>query len=260
MISILRFTNKSINIKLVVSCTLSLALMAPAVKAVYEPGTQKPAPTGRRSGTGTTRGCSGEDMPLTVLASRRYVGRTISGHPTLAWFVPHGSASKPIEFTLYEWGLDGKAKKVRKMSLQSSPGVMKLSPFSANEPGLQPGKEYLWQVLIRCDPDNPSGNLVSEASIEVVKMPTNILQSKLNKAINGVEKANIYAQAGLWYDALGEALKLAQAPKLGELGSILLNDLAKSEALQTTSELPPTEPDAAEKQIETLQQIARSAR
>ena len=199
-------------------------------------------------------------MPLTVLASRNYIGRTISGHPTLAWFVPRGSASKPVELMIYEWVPGGKPKIIRKMSLQSSPGVMKLSPFSKNEPGLQPGKEYLWQVVIHCDPDNPSGDLVSEAIFEVVGMPTNILQSKLNKAINGVEKANIYAKAGLWYDALDEALKLAEASKLGELGSILLNDLAKFEALKTTSQLPLKERDATEKQVVTLQQIARSAR
>jgi hypothetical protein len=86
------------------------------------------------------------------------------------------------------------------------------------------------------------------------------VQSKLNKATNSVEKANIYAEAGLWYNALDEALKLAEASKLGELGSTLLNDLAKSEALKTTPELPPKERDAIKKQIENLQQIAHSAR
>lgn len=261
MISIEWFTKKSINIKLLASCTLSLALIAnPAVLAVYQPGTQKPVPQDRRSDAGTTRGCSGEDTPLTVLASRNYVGRTISGHPTLAWFVPRDSASKPIEFTIYEWVPGGRPKEIRKIPLLSSPGVMKLSPFSENKPGLQPGKEYLWQVVIHCDPDNPSGDLVSDANLEVVKMPVNFVQSKLHKAINSGEKADIYAKAGLWYDALDAALELAQASKLGELGSILLNDLAKSEAIKNTSELPPKERDAIEKQVEDLQQIARIAR
>ncbi|NJK66516.1 MAG: DUF928 domain-containing protein [Microcoleus sp. SU_5_3] len=56
------------------------------------------------------------------------------------------------------------------------------------------------------------------------------VQSKLNKAVNSVEKANIYAGAGLWYNALDEALKLAPASKLGEVGSTQLKDLAMSEA------------------------------
>jgi len=198
-------------------------------------------------------------MPLTVLASHNYVGRTISPHPTFAWFVPRDSASKPMQFTIYEWNLGGKPKEVRKMSLQSSAGIMKLAPFSDSELGLQPGKEYLWQVVIHCDPDNPSGDLVGEASIEVVEMPPAV-QSELNRAVNSIEKANTYAEAGLWYNALDEALKLAQASKLGEVGSTLLNELAQSEALKTTPNLSAKERDAIAKWIENLKQIANSAR
>ena len=260
MISIQRLLNKRINVKLVTSCALSLALIVtPAALADYVDGDQNPVPSDRRSDGGTTRGCSGGGMPLTVLASRNYVGRTISSHPTFAWFVPGDSVSKPMQFTIYEWVPGGKPKEVRKMSLQSSPGIMKLSPFSENEQGLQPGKEYSWQVVIHCDPDNPSGDLVGEASIEVVGMPAT-LQSKLNKAVNSVEKADIYVKAGLWYNALDEALKLAQASKLGEVGSTLLNDLAQLEAPGTTPELPPKEQDAIAKHIENLKQIANSAR
>jgi hypothetical protein len=86
------------------------------------------------------------------------------------------------------------------------------------------------------------------------------LQSKLNKAVNSVEKANIYVKAGLWYNALDEALKLAQASKLGEVGSTLLNNLAQLEAPGTTPELPPKEQDAIAKWIENLKQIADSIR
>ncbi len=86
------------------------------------------------------------------------------------------------------------------------------------------------------------------------------VQSKLNKAVNSVEKANIYAEAGLWYDALDEALKLAKPAKLGEVGSTLLNDLAQSEAPQTTPNLSAKEREAIAKWIENLKQIADSAR
>ncbi len=253
--------NKHINIKRLTSCALGLTLIiTPAALAGYVPGgDQKPVPSDRRSDGGTTRGCSGGGMPLTVLASRNYVGRTISQHPTFAWFVPRDSAAKPMQFTIYEWVRGDKPKEVRKMSLQSSPGIMSLSPFSNSERGLQPGKEYFWQVVIHCDPDNPSGDLVSEASLEVVEMPAT-LQSELNAAANSVEKANIYAEAGLWYDALGEALKLAEPSKLGEVGSTLLDDLARGEASKPTPELPPRELEAIEEWIEHLKQIADRAR
>ncbi len=262
MILIQWLLNKRLNIKLATSFTLSLMLIiAPAVMADYEPSSdQKPVPEGRRSDGGTTRGCSGGDLPLTVLASRQYVGRTISPHPTLAWFVPRDSAAKPLEFKIYEWNYGDEPKEVFKKSLQSLPGVMKLSPFSENEIGLQPGKQYLWQVVIHCDSDSPSSNLASQASLEVIENPPATVQSKLNKATNSREKANIYAKAGLWYNALDEALKLAPVSHLGELGSILLNDLAKLEAQQTTPELSLKEREATEKQIESLKQIARNVR
>jgi len=159
---------------------------------------------------------------------------------------------------LYEWVPSGKPKEVRKLSLQSVSGIMKLSPFSQNDSGLQQGKEYLWQVVIQWDLDNPSSDLVSEANIEVVSAPAS-MQSKLSRAVNSVEKVNIYAEAGLWYDALGEALKLAETSKLGKVGSALLSDLVKSEAPKTILELPPKERDAMENQLNNLRQIANKA-
>ncbi|NJS12659.1 MAG: DUF928 domain-containing protein, partial [Microcoleus sp. CSU_2_2] len=107
--------------------------------------------------------------------------------------------------------------------------------------------------------DESAGFGISEENIEVIAMPAAV-QSKLNKAVNSVEKANIYAGAGLWYNALDEALKLAPASKLGEVGSTQLKDLAMSEASKTTSELSPKERDAIAKQIENLKQIADRTR
>ncbi|MEC4984692.1 MAG: DUF928 domain-containing protein [Oscillatoria sp. PMC 1068.18] len=255
-----QFLHKHINLKLIIGFALSLTVaIAPAAQSGYVPGEQKPAPSDRRSDGGTTRGCSGEGMPLTVLASRNYVGRTSSSHPTFAWFVPSDSISKPMQFAIYERVPEGKTKEVHKIFLQSTPGIMSLSPFSENDLGLQPGKEYFWQIVINCDPDNPSGDLVGEASIEVVQIPAAV-QSELNAATDSFEKVNIYAEAGLWYNTLAEALKLTEPGTLGDLGSSLLNDLAQWETQEISFELPPQELKTIEKWIENLKQIADSAR
>ncbi|MDY7015245.1 MAG: DUF928 domain-containing protein [Cyanobacteriota bacterium] len=255
------FSNKCINIKQVASCTLSFVLVVtPAAIADYTPGSgQKPVDPDSQSSGGTTRGCSGGEMPLTVLASQNAVGRTSSQHPTFAWFVPDDSASRPIEFTIYEWVRGGRPTEVRRVSLQSLPGVMALSPFSQNELGLELGKEYRWQVILHCDPDNPSTALVSEASIEIVELPAAV-QTQLNGTADRAEKAEIYAEAGLWYDALAEALSLAEPSKLGEMGSMLLNDLVEWESSTTTPELSPQQQEAIAEQIETLEKIADLAR
>lgn len=155
------FSNHATNIKQVISYALCFSfVIAPIAEAAYKPGRQKPVPTGRRSDAGTTRGCSGGSLPLTVLASRNYLGQTTQQRPTFAWFVPADSASKSMRWAIYEWVPGSRPKVIRTLSMQSTAGVMKLSPFAENEPGLQPGKQYLWQVVIQCDPDNPSGDLV----------------------------------------------------------------------------------------------------
>lgn len=239
--------NKSILLKLTMTCALSIGLIATSAHAAFVPGNQKPAPKTRRSDAGTTRGCSGGELPLTILASRNYIGRSTAQQPIFTWFVPRDSASKPMRFALYEWVPRGKPSFVREIALQSSAGVMKLSTDLA----LQAGKTYLWQVIVQCDPDNPSGDLVSEGNIEIVAMPADV-KSKLDRARDGAERANIYAEAGLWYDAIAEALKLAETSKLGAVGSALINELAQSEASGA--------PVKDAKQIATLKQIATSER
>lgn len=260
MVPLQWFVNKRINITLVTSCVLSVALVAtPVALADYVPGAGNPPPDSKTPrDVATTRnytpppqgsspsppqpsipgsrrggGCDGGDMPLTVLASRKYVAQTVSRRPTFAWFVPD---SRPfeVEFTITEITTGGKkGKEVLAMSLQSSPGIMKLSPFSNDAPGLEVGKVYFWQVAILCDSDSSENAIVDGASIEVVEIPTTV-QSKLNKAVDSLEKVNIYGKAGLWYDALSEALKVAKASKLGEVGSSLLKDLAHWEAPEAT--------------------------
>jgi hypothetical protein len=78
------------------------------------------------------------------------------------------------------------------------------------------------------------------------------MPSALESTVNGSNKANIYAEASLWYDALGAALDLADESKLGEVGSTLLENLAELEAAGLT--------DEESERIEHLRQIANSLR
>ena len=258
MASIQGLINKRINILLLASYILSLALVVtPAALASYvPPPDQKPPPSGTQSQSGTSRGCNTEEMSLTLLAPLNHVGQTISQRPTFAWFIP-GSGSFEVKLAISESVPGGNLKEIHTVSFQSSSGIMKLAPFSKDEPGLEVGKGYVWRVVVYCEPGKPSIAFDERASIKVVEMPPT-LSSQLDKAATSAEKANIYAEAGLWYDALGEALNLAKASKLGELGSALLEDLARYEASKTPSELTREEQEKIEQHIKQLQQIANS--
>lgn len=250
IIQILWLLNKRIYSRLLTSCVLSLSLAVTPAVAEYEPPADQRSPSGYTSTTGSRGGCeASEGTPLTLLAPQRHIGQTASTHPTFAWFIPD---SRPfaMEFTLYEYGSDSRPKLAHKLELKSSPGIMKLS-LPQNKPGLVRGQRYLWQVAILCDPNYPSSDLVAKAEIEVVEMPPSLNRTLFTKMADH-EMADLYAKAGLWYDALSEALGPAEDSRLRKVASTLLEDIAKleeSKAIQVES-----------RHSENLRQIARSER
>ncbi|EDX72253.1 conserved domain protein [Coleofasciculus chthonoplastes PCC 7420] len=163
------------------------------------------------------------------------MGATLSTHPTLAWFVPD-AIIKPMEFRLYEYDAQGKPQPVgQPIQLQSSPGIMRLS-LAREQLKLTVGKTYLWQVVILCDPDSPSSDLIVRSDIQVVETPLAFAQ-QLAQVNTGSEKVELYAGAGFWYDAMGEALQLAPPWQLGEVAASLLRDLVNLEPDETRPEI-----------------------
>ncbi|KYC35389.1 hypothetical protein WA1_06070 [Scytonema hofmannii PCC 7110] len=238
---------KGINRKLNLGLLLSLFLfVSPAIAGYVPPRNQKPPSDYTTSGG--PRGCPGEQIPLTVLAPQAYVGHTVSKHPTFAWFSysPHNT-----EFWLFEFEANGKPKQIGDpIKLQASKGINKYS-LPENHPGLSVGKRYLWQVAISC----PNGNLMQKAEFTVVEMSSDI-KSNQPKIANDSQKAKLYAQQGLWYDALGEALNLAPPGKLGAVGATLVESLAQSEGQIGKSE----ESQELQQRIESLKAIANWAK
>lgn len=210
---------------------LSLSLITtPLALAEYTPPPQPSAPScpdtekiGCTRATGTRGGSctSNSQTQLTILAPYSHVGQTVSTSPTVAWFIPE-SESFPLEFSLYEYEGDNK-RRILFQELNSSPGIMKLSL-----PNLSVGKRYLWQVVLLCNPNRPSGALVARGEIDVVAAPST-LTSRLATINDPVAKGNLYAEFGLWYDAFGIALEIADNLKSQDLQLSLLENLSRLE-------------------------------
>lgn len=176
------------------------------------------------SRAGGSRGCPGEVIPLTILAPNTFVAQTTSVRPTFAWFV---SKPQATEFRLFEFDA---AKSTPKrvgtpIKLQSTSGINKLSLSQEREP-LTVGKTYIWQVSIDC-PDSP---FIQRAEFSVIQKPS-VLNSQLSRATNNSQKAYIYAEQDLWYEAMEEAFKAAPEGKLGQVGSKIVQNLAQSDNL-----------------------------
>ncbi|MCX7594854.1 MAG: DUF928 domain-containing protein [Fischerella sp.] len=215
--------------------TITLSLTQATLAAYKPPRDQKP-PSGYTDSSGVRGRCKTTGTgSLTLLAPITHVGQTTSAHPTFAWFVTHHQRM-PIEFSVYEFDNNEQPHKlVYRSEVQSSPGIMKLS-LPKEQPGLSVGQKYLWQVEILCNRNRPSRNLLASAEIEVVAIPAS-LKDALNHEQDRTQRATLYAEAGMWYDALSEALNTSNTGALGIVAANLIQDLAKLEKSPKSEDL-----------------------
>jgi hypothetical protein len=234
-----------INLKLLTPLSLScLLLFTPATLAAFKQTNRKPASDYSRSAG--KRGCPGEantTIPLTLLAPQTYVGHTASSRPTFAGFV---STPLKVELRIFELIPNKRPHQIAETVKQDvKQGIFQIS-FPDAYPNLTVGKTYLWQLSITC-----RGAKINEsAEFTVVEIPST-LKMKLSTTNNRLEKANLYAEEGFWYDALAEALQLVNPIKLGKLGARLVNNLIEYEVARDEREKLDVP-----KRVEDLQKIA----
>ncbi|MDY6937393.1 MAG: DUF928 domain-containing protein [Cyanobacteriota bacterium] len=227
----MRRTNCSIALGL----ALSLTLFAPGIASANRDfDDDLPPNTGGRSGG--SRGCSSEvavasTVPaLILLAPARSSSPTISTHPTFAWFV-RDAGSWPMEFRLYEYDRTSLettlVAEITDEEFKSAQGIMTLS-LSEELPPLTVGRQYLWQVELLCDRHRPSGNPFADAEIEVIDPPP-MLDTQLVEAKDEFDRATVYEENDLWYEALATVLGDGSNTQMARLRSALFERVTLGE-------------------------------
>jgi hypothetical protein len=92
------------------------------------------------------------------------------------------------------------------VTLTGRPGIIKLSMLSPGK-SLQLGKTYNWAFSIICDPIDRSSDLNAIGSVKRVEASEDVKQ-RLMQAPNPLQKAQVLAEAELWYDTLATAAAL----------------------------------------------------
>ncbi len=146
--------------------------------------------------TGGSRGTGEAMTSLDVLAPDE-VGITTQEQPSLFWFQSKPATAK-FELTLLQ---DNKAKPIVQVEIEraSKAGIQRLK-LSDHAAKLDVGVEYQWVIALVTDPDNRSKDLVASGVIKRIEPPAD-LKSKVASATPASLPA-IYADAGIWYDAL----------------------------------------------------------
>ena len=146
--------------------------------------------------TGGSRGSGDAAVTLDVLAPDE-IGETTLEQPSLFWFQSK-PANARFELTLLQ---ENKVKPIAQVSIERSTkaGIQRLK-LSDHGAKLTPGVEYQWVVALVTDADNRSKDLVASGVIKRIEPPAD-LKEKVSKAAPGTLAA-VYADAGIWYDAL----------------------------------------------------------
>jgi hypothetical protein len=161
---------------------------------------------------GGSRGGETNGVLVEVLVPDQ-IALTTQAQPSLYWYQSK-AARTHCEVTLTQ---PKKAKPLLDLqsSGASSAGIhsVKLSHFKVK---LTPNVVYRWSVAIIVDPKNRSQDILANGVIEYQE-PTAELAAKLAAAADS-DRAAIYAEAGIWYDALDSlSTRIDRNPGNGEL-------------------------------------------
>jgi hypothetical protein len=160
------------------------------------------APKGRVGGG--ARGPDSGMLSLTVLAPD-HPAQTIEEKPTLYWYASQAMNS-PVEFTLMA---DDQIHPLLETRLADSvlPGLHKIS-LADYGPALGLSTTYRWYVTVVNDKDRRSRDLLAGGVIERVPLSDGL--SDRLKIARAEEKPRLFAEAGIWYDAIAALSSLIE--------------------------------------------------
>lgn len=154
---------------------------------------------GQRTYAAARADCPAIEKPLTALVPKTNIGLTISERPTFWFYIPYQPTDRnPVEFLL----INDKNNPVYKTTSQltSTRGIISVN-LPRNIPALEIGKKYNWMLSYMCDPANKEKDTFVKGYIERVSINSN-LKNHLEKASRPRERILLFAENGLWYDAL----------------------------------------------------------
>jgi hypothetical protein len=168
-------------------------------------------------------------MSLDVLAPNQ-TGYTTHASPTIYWYVSE-TINKPVEVTVTGTRLEDAVKPLLEVTLQPpiNKGIHALR-LEDHGVSLKPDTEYQYFVAVVNNYNQRADDVIAGGSIKRVSTSADV-QAKLKQA-SPVQAAAVYAESGIWYDAIdalskeiaaNPALRAQRAALLEQVG---LNDVA----------------------------------
>jgi Domain of Unknown Function (DUF928) len=180
--------------------------------SLFDPPVDRGAPTTEGGASRGAELCSKvtalQPQDLNIKTYPPYFGVTVAQQPTFFWHfnTPDEYAGAELTFTLLEYNAQTREAKQVYQEMSTYPeaaGVVAVQ-IPAN---LEVGKNYHWYLEMDCI----SSDVIEVGSIEgwVERIEASSeLSQQLSRAKTAIERTQVYARAGVWFDALNT---LAQA-------------------------------------------------
>jgi len=199
------------------------------------------APGNRESGSTRSTTCIAPDESLMALIPQSNYGLTQSAYPTFYFYLPPTTAEH-LKFVLLNEATNELVYEGQ-FGIQEGAGIAGVSlPDNGIQQPLVAGESYVWYVSVTCDPTDPSADVVTEGLIARVASQVDTTDADMT------ELPALYAEAGLWFDALAAsaALKQDDSPTAWNalLDAVELSELMAAELLTSTSLLSEPAPMA----------------
>jgi hypothetical protein len=179
---------------------------------VYKPPLRG-APGGRVGGA--SRGTIKPATPLPIvdlLAPENHTGLTTSATPIL-YFRISRQVNDPMRLTI---SAPRQPLPIIEANIPSPPAAgiyaIRLADYRVR---LEPGIVYTWSISVILKPGAPSRDIVASAS--VLRVPADPRLDDAARAASQARRAALFAEAGLWYDAIAAAAGLGQRTALDAL-------------------------------------------
>lgn len=200
---------KELKLRLILAIALLLTSVFPAYaqtnpntkRIVYIPPDRKGTPPAGNQ-TGSRGICPKTEIPLLALGGTSGYTQTISEFPTFWFYIPYTSdRTSSGEFELQ----DENAKTVEQISI-ALPTTPKIISIRLTQT-LELNRRYRWYLAVNCSSERFISEGYVTGLVERILLPKEV-ERQVTIARSPLDRLQIYAQNGIWYDTLNELAQL----------------------------------------------------